>query len=350
MHYSPGLYLKPNMKVVVSITVWVILGLVSLRTFWKMPIPLFVFINFSFLFVSVIFWTVKINCKKIGAVQITQLVLLWVFSTSLFLFSVFNIDKAGWLWFKLTGYNLTLSENYVSLIKLSPEEFVNRFQIFSLDPQNPTKLILRKGKYVIDETIVIPENTSLTIESGTVLNFDVGCSLISYSPIYAQGTASAPIRFLAKNKLLKWGVVGIVGAEKSIFEYVTFKHGRQARVNNIDFLAGLSIIESDVEITNSRFVNMFGKDAMYVRLGTVTINNNIFKNTYKDGLDLDGGSGEIYENEFINCGDESIDLSENINIRVFKNTILDKRGGRISADINLKKIKSLNTLGFFKKS
>jgi hypothetical protein len=241
---------------------------------------------------------------------------------------------------------MTLAEDLGELVNLSPKEFARQYQFFSIKERNPVELILRKGKYDIDQTIIVPPDLQLTIEPGALLRFRGGRSLVSYSPIVAKGTKSEPILFTAKHKWYKWGVVAVVGAGKSYFEYVTFEHGRQALVNNINLPGSLSIIDSEVEIINSRFIDSFGKDAVYVRQGKVLIQDNFFQNAYKDGLDLDGGSGVVTQNIFLNCNDEGIDLSENDNLEVFNNSIFDLKGGRLGADHEFEKIKFLNKFGY----
>jgi len=269
----------------------------------------------------------------------------WIVTTAFLLGLVYQWDRAGWIWFQITGYNLTRAEDFSDLVNLSAVDFMKRNSFFSIASQDSTKLIVHKGEYEIDETIVIPKSLSLTIEPGTVLRFKVGRSLISYSPIIAAGTESEPIRFTAQNKWRKWGVVGVVNAAPSVFEHVIFEHGRQACVNDIDFFGCLSLIATDVEITNSQFLNLCGKDAAYVKQGRVSIHDNIFRNTFKDGLDLDGGAGEVSHNQFINCGDEGIDLSENDHLVVLGNEVIDSRGGRIAAEQNLEQIRLQNSFG-----
>jgi hypothetical protein len=200
--------------------------------------------------------------------------------------------------------------------------------------------------YDIKDTVVIPKGTSLTIEAGAKLQFRAGRSLISYSPIIAEGTPDAPILFSAKNKLLKWGAVGLVGTGPSLFAHVIFENGRQSFINELDFLGALSFINSDALIRDSKFTNLYGKDGVYVREGRVVVQNNLFKDTYKDCLDFNSGEGEITNNQFINCGDEGIDLSQNINVQVFDNLVLDPQGDFIGADFNLEEIQALNSLGF----
>lgn len=266
----------------------------------------------------------------------------WALVAALFLGGIYHLDRAGWLWTQVTGYNVTLPEDYSDHIFMTVERFVQRYPFFSLDPEDTTQLILPTGNYQFRETVVIPEGTSLVIEPGTTLRFDVGRSLVSYSPIIAKGTASEPINFTALHPWLKWGAVGLINTEKSLFDYVRFENGRQALVNGADFFGGLSLIETEAEITNSQFLNMLGRDAVYVNRGSVLVRNNIFYHAYKDCIDFDGGGGEISSNVFVNCGDEAVDLSENFDIRVFDNLVFGPGGGRMDADHDLDEIISLN--------
>ena len=346
---AASLRAKHNRKVAISATMWVLLSLLSVQLVWDFPKQLFLAVIGIFLFCSILFWFVKRNCPRLSSVHVVQMVVFWLLFTGILFGGVYHVDHAGWNWFKLTGYNVTLSEEYFDRIDETPLECANRYDFISTDPDDATRLVVRSAVHQINETVIIPRHVALTIEPGVELRFGAGCSLISYSPIFARGTEANPIVFTAKTKLLKWGVIGLVEVEGSVFEHVRFEHGRQARVNNVDFVAGLSVIGGSVRVTDCYFTDMFGKDAMNVRYGKVQIRNNFFQNTFKDGLDLDGGSGEVSFNEFVNCGDEGIDLSENEELRVFSNKVLDHRGGRISADSDLDQIRSLNALGYSEK-
>lgn len=341
--------LKRNLTIAISVTLMVILMLALVRTLLQIPKPLFLFIILTFVVTSLLFWAFKIKKPNLGMVQISVLLFAWIFSTSIILGSVYHIDKAGWNWFQLTGYDVAKSESYHNLVDVSVQEFINRYPYFSVNPQNETKVILQKGVYEIIQTVIIPKNLQVEIEPGAVLRFDTGCSLISYSPIFAMGTEVEPILFTAKNRLFKWGVVGIVDTDKSIFKHVKFEHGRHALINDVNFFGGLSLIRSDVVIKNSTFENMYGKDAINVQDAEAVIQNNRFENVYKDGVDVDGGSGEISFNEFINCQDEGIDLSGNFQHKVFENRIVDEKGGRIGADNKLAEIRAQNSFGYYRK-
>lgn len=331
-----------------AILALLILG--AAKLVWSIPKPLMISLGAIFLACCAVYWLLGRKIKSAIAISdmVKRAVILlasWAFLATLFLGGIYRIDRAGWLWSQVTGYDVTLAEDHANHILESPGKFVQSHPDFLLDPQDASRLVLPRGNYEFRETLVIPEGASLVIEPGTNLRFSVGRSLISYGPIIANGTESAPIRFAAIHPWLKWGVVGLFKAEKSVFNYVSFEDCRQALVNGVEFFGGLSLIESDAEIKNSQFINAYGKDAVYVRGGNVSVQDNVFQNSSKDCLDFDGGKGEINSNIFLNCGDEGIDLSANIHVRVFDNQILGPNGGKVSAENNLDEIIASNKIG-----
>lgn len=200
--------------------------------------------------------------------------------------------------------------------------------------------------YDVNETIVIPTGSLLRIEEGTVLRFGAGRSLISDSPIIARGTEKEPILFTAQNRCFKWGVLSILSDGKSFFQYVKMEHARRALINGTGFPGSLSLIGGETEIVHCQFSDLYGRDAVYVHAGNVVITGSLFADAYKDGVDFDGGVGRISQSDFINCGDEAIDLPGVQDLEVFGNRILDSKGGRIAADTGLAQIRSRNTFGY----
>ena len=349
---SPGRQKGRTTWIVVSATGFIAgLIMVASKLIWDVPIQSLL-VGGIFLLLSLLgYWIVRRGkhgspTRSAGPWHVVAILTIWFLATVLFLGAIYRIDRAGWLWFRVSGYDTVIAEDYSEDVDRPLPQFLEDHPIFTLDSTDASALRLRRGEYDIDKTIIIPRGTSLTIEPGTVIRFHVGRSLISYSPIIARGTESAPIHFMASNDALKWGAVGVVEAGPSVFENVRFENGRQANINKIDFFGALSLINSEAEIAFSEFVDLFGKDAVYVRNGRVRIAENRFENAYKDGLDLDGGEGEISRNQFINSGDEGIDLGDNFDVRVFDNQVLDPRGGRISADVDLEAIIEANTLGY----
>ncbi|MCG3120190.1 MAG: hypothetical protein ALAOOOJD_02815 [bacterium] len=316
---------KINLKLVIPVTLLVVAGLAIAKELYKVPNPLLEFIGATFGVCSIVFWGLQRPGRNSAVTQLT----IWLLSCSVVtvatLVAVYRIDHAGWLWFKLTGYNETLPENLADRLKLTAVDLVARHRLFAIEAQDAAQLHIAKGAYTIDETIVVPAGFTVTIAPGAVLQFGAGCSFISYSPLIARGTESEPIIFTAKNPWLKWGVVGVVRASQAVFEHVRFEQGRQALVNDIDFPGTLSLVETVAEVTHSEFVDLYGKDGAQVHGGEVVFRYNAFRNTFKDGVDFDGGAGEISHNRFENCGDEAIDLGEDSQVQVSDNVIIGSK-------------------------
>src|SRR3989338_4200872 len=229
------------------------------------------------------------------------------------------------------------NEDLSDMINANLDTFLAKYPFFSA---SKNRIILEKNAYDINETIVVPRGFSLEIEAGSTLRFSKDKSLISYSAVTAKGTEDDPIIFTSQNSA-NWGSLGIVEAEKSAFEHVKFENGKGAMVNNQEFMGSLSLVKSDAEIINSEFSKLSGKDGLWALNSDVMIRNNVFKDMSVDCLDLDNGRGEVSGNQFINCGDEGIDLSGNDNVKVFGNVIINSGSG-ISADVNLEEIRKLN--------
>lgn len=324
------------------------LALVALtaRLVWHVPEALLTTLGTSLLLVGLAAWALHGLRRPPLRRWMVWAGLVWPCLVAAFLGAVYRVDRGGWLWFRLTGYERAPQEEMSESMAWSASDFLRHNPMFSLVQGSATDLLLKSAVYDIEETLIIPQGLSLTIEPGTVLRFAPGRSLISYSPIIARGTARQPIEFNARWPLLKWGVIGIVRAGPSVFEHVRIRNGRYARVNQLDFPGTLSLLQSDAVVTGSQFVNLFGRDALYVWNARAEIRGNMFRTTYKDGVDFDGGSGVIADNQFLDCGDEGLDLSGDYDLAIFGNTVRDSGGGRIAVEKDRETVRASNSFGY----
>jgi hypothetical protein len=260
-------------------------------------------------------------------------------------FVLLRLDASGWLWFRLTGTDQGPVEDLRGRATPDLPALVAAQPGFSLDPADPSILVVPAGVHEIDETLVIPAGASLRIEPGAELRFAPGRSLLSFGPVTARGSAERPIAFRARHRWLKWGVVGVLHAGPSSFEHVRFEDTRFATVDGVLLPGGLSFVEADAEVAWSEFRDAAGKDAVYARQGRVEVHDNLFQDARKDGLDLDDASGEVRANRFVDCDDEAIDLSGEGEVVVLGNLILDQRGGRMAADGDLAAYRAGNRFG-----
>ena len=336
-------------KTLTAAVILVGLALAMARLVRWAPERLLMTIGITLVSCAAIEWVWMRLHKNATGKPILKLASAWMCSSALLLGAGYEMDRTGWVWFRLTGFDVVAAESLLDRVEMTAESFLSQNPQFTADPENSGRVVLKKSEYEVARTIVVPSGTTLTIEPGTVLKFHPGRSLISYSPVIARGTENEPIVFTAQRPWLKWGAVAVVRAEGSEFEHVRIEEGRHAMVNNIEFPGTLSLIGGGMRVVRSEFRNTHGHDALYVREGKAEIKENVFRNVGGDGVDFDGGSGQITHNQFTDCSDEGIDLSGDYNLKVTGNRILDIHGGRIAADKGLEEIRAQNSFGYSKK-
>lgn len=206
---------------------------------------------------------------------------------------------------------------YLQNISQSPYEFVKLHSQFLLQNNGAEKnsiALLPPGKYFFSETIVIPETFSeVRFLPETTIKFAPGVSLISYSPVIAEGTANSPIKFTAASST-PWGTFAIVNTKdkKSFIHYLSVEEAGPITVNGIIFSGGLAAHYADIEIFDSIFTHNHGDDGVNIKYSTADIKKNRFIDNDFDGLDLDSASGIIKDNIFSNNGGDGLDISWNI--------------------------------------
>lgn len=325
-------------------TALVLAALGGARFAWSVPWPLIATLGIAYaLWAAMLAGGMWFARRR---VSLAPLLGGWLAGTSLGLAALHQWDRAGWIWYRATGYDLVVADDLREEVHRSALEFTRHHPQFHIDPRNHNRLVLSRATHVFDDTVIIPAGSSLRIHPGAVLRFAAGRSLVSYGPIQARGTKAEPIRFTSASPWHKWGVVAVIEADRSVFEHVLVEHGRWARVNGLDLPGQLSLIEADTSIRHARFQDAYGEDAVYARDAKVVVWASEFRNIRKDGLDLDGGSGLVSANRFVDCEDEAVDLSGDYDVDVVDNEFLDSRGGRVAAAKGLDEIRARNRFGF----
>ena len=223
------------------------------------------------------------------------------------------------------------------------DDFLSRYSFFAIN-KNKKELILKNGSYNINQTIIIPKDFSLRIELGTTLYFAPEISLISYSPVLAQGTINRPIKFIGQNKTKPWGVFGVLGPHnrESIFEHCLFEGGGDAYINGVFYSGQLAVHYADAIIKNCQFKFASGDDGLNVKKGKVEIKNNYFYKNKFDGLDLDWTNGIVSGNYFLDNGQadlngDGLDLCGVENLVIFNNRVKNSSDKCLSIGENSKK-------------
>ncbi len=231
------------------------------------------------------------------------------------------------------------------------------------------KIIFKKGSWILKDQIIIPKNRELVIRSGTELIFTNKAQIVSFSPISIIGSENSPVilksnfkgdlkeyRNNNNNNKFGFGILVIKANKKSIIKHAIFdKLSSPAIISNQSASGAISFYESDVEITNSKFLNnLRGDDYLNIVRSQFLLSDNLFENTNSDSIDIDFSNGIIKDSIFnislndaidfsgsnvnlsnikiINAGDKAISAGEQSKILIDGLIVLNSKMGIVSKD------------------
>jgi hypothetical protein len=233
---------------------------------------------------------------------------------------------------KITGMSYTFMDSYrkreneFSVNLFYPQNKFNPFKdskigeitkFFILDESTNNLSTKKNTILTITETLIIPENYVLTIYPGTSLIFGDEAGLIVKGAFKVNGTDENPV--LVKG-LDNWSGVLVLGNGGEVEIHNLHVSGGTGIINGVSHRGAFTINNADVKIYDSKFTNNYSEDALNLVEVSGVLNNVLISNTKSDGLDIDYGNVEITNSKFINIGNSSgadaIDVSKtNLKIR-----------------------------------
>jgi parallel beta-helix repeat protein len=185
--------------------------------------------------------------------------------------------------------------------------------------EKDTVLTAANSPYYAESSVTVSENATLKIESGVVMQFSSGASLIIAGSCIAQGQNKNRIKFEPLTEGNYWG--GIRGNGGSILlDYIELEQATIA----------LNISQGSLELYNSAVSKISGSDCIHFNyIDTVIIKDNCFTGdkslTKQDAIDCDyGGEGYVLieNNSFNDYSDDAVDIgNQSLNIQIKNNRI-----------------------------
>ncbi|WP_109299833.1 hypothetical protein [Aquimarina sp. AU474] len=200
--------------------------------------------------------------------------------------------------------NKKLKNNIISYKKSSSSNYSD----FGFIKTNQNQIILPKGNYQVNKTLFIPANHKVIIEKGVSLDLINNASIISYSPIIAEGTKELPITIFSSNNSGA-GVFVSSSKTKSILQFCEFINLSNPNSDVWDLSGAVNFHETDVQISHSTFRNNRCEDGLNIIRSNFSINHSSFENTFSDAFDGDFVEGSIQNTIFTNNGNDGIDIS-----------------------------------------
>jgi len=166
-----------------------------------------------------------------------------------------------------------------------------------------------KGKWKLDRDLVIPAGHRFEVEAGTRIDLVKHAKVICYSPVYFMGTEQDSILMLSSDKTSE-GMIVIRGGERSSVEYTTFLNLNRPTEKGWALTGAVIFYESPVDFNGVAFIgNQDGDDFLNVIRSDFTMEKSLFKDIKADAFDCDFCTGSVANSNFINVGNDGIDIS-----------------------------------------
>lgn len=252
---------------------------------------------------------------------------------------------------------------------LSFVQFKAQYPQFSWTFENNV-LTLRAGHYTVTEDLIIPPSDQWVIEAGTTLSLGEKVAIVSYNPVKIAGTEAAPVVIKALDEHKPFGTFAVLGQNsltapwesrtKTEIDWLDLSGGYETVVQGIYFSGGLSIYNSDLEISNSKIHHNHADDGLNVKYGQVQMDhcqlydnfadqfdcdfctgyiiNSNFKETEAeaddngDGLDFSGSQVLVAENTFVTFKDKGLSIGENTHLIAYQNKFINNNLGAAIKD------------------
>jgi hypothetical protein len=189
------------------------------------------------------------------------------------------------------GQSEIIIEEFSTLIKNSEfKKILNRTKNF-LDKEKKDTIIFSKGVWAVKNFNFIDKN----------INFENGSTLLILGDTSIIGT----------NKDLTVAGPGMIVAlgGKINIENVIFDGLSNIKTPGFSWSGAINIINSDLELSNTKILNTFGEDAINIINSDSSINNIMFSNIKHDGLDIDFGTLKFSKIDCYNIGNDCLDFS-----------------------------------------
>ena len=165
----------------------------------------------------------------------------------------------------------------------------------------------KKGKWIINDPIIIPKYRSLNISEGTELLFNENSFIfIDHGNLNIKGSVLNTVKLKPQNKF--WRGIYVKNSKNSNIYYSNIEGVKN--FNGINTLTGSIIFyNSFIKIQNVNFNNSLGEDMLNIVKSSFQIDSSKFNNTYSDALDIDFSEGKITNSSFNQVGGDGIDTS-----------------------------------------
>lgn len=222
--------------------------------------------------------------------------------------------------------------------------------------QEGKQLFLQSDEIIIDQNLYIPKGFKVIVKPNQKILLINNAFIISNSP-WTIGGKNGEVIITGEKNNLGGGI--LIGDNEELSKIqntkISYLAGNKNNLNSEFLIFGsINFHQTNVEINNVNFENIYSEDAINIFRSSFKINNNSYINIDSDAIDIDFSNGEInsvnfenvendaidfsgskatiYNSYFNNVNDKLISAGENSKINIFKIKAFNSHAGIISKD------------------
>jgi hypothetical protein len=156
----------------------------------------------------------------------------------------------------------------------------------------------------VERDVVFPAGHTVRCGPGADLQVREPAVIVSHSPLEFLGAEEEPIRIRGGG-----GIAVLQAGGTSRLRHVWFESVSAPRRGAWSPTGAVTFYESPVVIEHCRFLDARAEDALNTVRGAISLRETVFARSLGDALDVDFCDGTISSCEFVQCGNDGIDLS-----------------------------------------
>ena len=164
------------------------------------------------------------------------------------------------------------------------------------------------GAFRVDDPIVLPEGLSLVLAAGANLSFAPDAYLLVRGPVFAEGTAEAPVVLAPVGASWK-GLYVLEAGERSLLRHTVIENTGFFEDGALQLTGGVTFYRSDVTLEDVRFDGSVAEDALNTVQSDFLIRRTTFRTARSDAFDADFSTGRVEDSLFEDIAGDGLDTS-----------------------------------------
>ena len=168
-------------------------------------------------------------------------------------------------------------------------------------------LVIKKGEYDLKRDLIVPRGHVLIIEAGTKIRLAESVKIISFSPVYFDGSEEQKIIIQGSERSQGFAVIN--AKEKSMIKHTNFF--KLSNPKDIDWsLSGaVTFYNSPISMSHVKIDTNYCEDALNIKNTDFSLDNLYIANSQSDAFDSDFSDGKLNNVIFENIGNDAVDTS-----------------------------------------